>query len=769
MRNPVFGSIGRLSIVACIVLAAPSVGVAALEEITVTAQKREESLQDVPIAIVAVSGKTIKENGIARFEDLAPSIPNFTYSEAVSGSDNMFIRGIGSGINFGFEMAVGQVVDGYFYGRSRFGRATFLDPERVEILKGPQGALIGKNTTAGAINITTAKPTDEFEAWITPTYEFEADEGYTIEGAISGPLSETFKARLAVRVDDRDGYVSNVANGDDQQSRDDVTGRVKFVWEPSDTFDATLSYQHGEFERDGRTRQLSVCGDALRNFDPDGPGPAPPGAVFNGLVAAGEDCEANYSRNVLNIKNGMPSDESFDLEFDLAGVTLNLQLGDLTVTSLTGIAQYDGVEEFDIDATIAEIGGASVIEDFEQFSQELRLTSPAGETVEYIAGLYFLSTEQSVDFTRHFAAVPPPLTPASNLIRTAQDSDTIAVFGQLTYHFTDQWAGTLGVRYTDEEKDAVQSQFPTDLYTNNQTVLVPPAGPAAATHDIAQKLSEDDLSPSATLTWTPNNETMVYGSVRQGFKGGGFDFQFDAPQALAADGFQFENEEVTAYELGLKMSLAGGAAQLNATLFQSEFDDLQVSTIDSVTATFNVGNAASATTKGLEADLTWAATGNLTLFASVAFLDSTYDSFPDGPCTFVQNPTSAPGCTQDLGGRELPFAPDFSAAANATLVTPIGSSLELISFVQVSHSDDFALVLDLDPNVFEDSYTKIDARLTLADVDRKWEVSLIGRNLSDETTTNFGNDGLGGPFMAGSYFRMVEAPRSIALQGTLRY
>ena len=740
-----------------------------LGEIIVTAQKRDENLQDVPIAVFVVSGDSIRAGSISRMEDLAPVVPNFQFAEAVSASDNIFIRGIGSGINFGFEQAVGQVVDGFFFGRSRFGRAAFLDLEQLEILKGPQGALIGKNTSAGAINITTAQPTDEFEGWITPTYEFAAAEGYTLEGALSGPITDRLTGRIAVRIDDRDGYVSNVATGEDQQEMDDITVRGKLLWKPIDEFDATLMYQFGNFEHQGRSRQLSLCGNPLRNFDPDGPGPAPAGALFAALQAAGEDCSANYSRNIVNFRNGIPTPEVFDLDFDILGLTVNWQIGDLTLTSLTGFSEYDAIDELDVDATIQEIAGVSVTESFEQLSQELRLTSPVGGTIDYIAGLYFLHTEQDTDFSRHFFAAPPPLMQAANLIRTDQESDTFAVFGQATWNISDRWDVTIGARYTDEAKHARQEQFPTAIYTLTPITLMPPAGPAAASHSLDQDRSESNFSPTVNVRWTPNTDTMIYASVRRGFKGGGFDMQLDGAQAVAVARFQFEDEDVIAYELGAKLSLDGGNAQLNAALFKSEFDDLQVSTIDAVTTTFNVGNAATATTQGLEVDLTWAVTDQLTLFAAIAWLNSEYDDFPDGPCTFVQNPTSAPGCVQNLSGKELPYAPEFSGTINGDYVWSLTKNLDLKAFLQVTYSDEFALVLDLDSNLFQDSYAKVDARITLMDADREWEVSLIGRNLNNETTTNFGNDGLGGPFMAGSYFRMVDPPRYIALQGTWRF
>ncbi|MCB1678421.1 MAG: TonB-dependent receptor [Halioglobus sp.] len=757
-----------------------SLQAAVLEEVVVTAQKREESLQDVPISITAVTGSSLRSAGIAKMEDLAPSIPNFQFSEAVSGSDNMFMRGIGSGPNYGFEQAVGQVVDGFFFGRSRFGRATFLDVERVEVLKGPQGALIGKNTSGGAINITTAKPTQEFEAWISPTWEFEANEGYTVEGAVSGSLTENLRARLAARVDDRDGYVHNDITGDDQQEQDDMTARLTLVWDLAENAAATLMVQTGDFDRQGRTRQLSLCGAPLRNFDPDGPGPAPAGALFNSLVAQGEDCAANYHRNVVNTHHGRGNFEGFETDFDIYGVTLNWELEGVTVTSLTGYAEYQTLDEADIDATIAEIAGMEATEDYEQWSQELRMVSDTGGAMDYIAGVFVQHTEQTTHFRRDFAALPGIDTIGSNLIRTDQEGDTYALFGNVTWRFSERWGITLGGRYTREKKEADQVQFGTELYTVTPAVLNPvllpgpgAPNPAAPAHRVSGDRTENAFSPTLNITWHATHDSMYYASARRGFKGGGFDHQFSAPQSGNLNSFEFEEEEVTAFEVGAKLTLADGAAQFNVALFRSEYDDLQVSALDSANTTFNVGNAASATTQGIEADLKWAATERLTLNIAGAWLDAEYDDYEDAPCNTHQVlaatcPNPAAG-TQDLSGQSLQYAPDVSVTASAEYVWPLGAALELIGFVQMVYSDEFALSLDLDPNLYQDSYTKYDARLTLADTGGRWELSLIGRNLNDETTTNFGNDGLGGGFMAGTYFRMVDMPRAVAVQARLNF
>ena len=230
----------------------------ALEEVVVTAQKREQNLQDVPVAIQAVLGEEMRTSGIEKMETLAPTVPALHVSEAFGG-DQIFLRGLGPGVNFGFEQAVGQVVDGFFYGRSRFSRLQFLDLERVEVLKGPQGAIIGKNTTAGAINITTAKPTAELEGWITLAEEFDGAEGESYEGAISGPLSDKLMARLALRFEDKDGFLENKVTGSDDQSRDDLAGRLSVLFEPNDRFSALVQYGFSDIEREGRNIQPIHC------------------------------------------------------------------------------------------------------------------------------------------------------------------------------------------------------------------------------------------------------------------------------------------------------------------------------------------------------------------------------------------------------------------------------------------------------------------------------------------------------------------------------
>ena len=663
-----------------------------LEEVIVTAQKREEGLQDVPIAISAVSGDSLRMGNISNLQDLSSLVPSLYVAESFVG-DSIFIRGLGSGQNnLGFEQAVGRVVDGYFYGRSRFSRISFLDIERVEVLKGPQGALIGKNTTAGAINITTAKPTDEFEGWITPTYEFEADEGYTIEGAVSGPLGDSLRGRLALKLVDRDG-------------------------------------------------------------------------IFAGI--SGDDCTANYRRTGTATKNGI-NVEGKETNFDTYALTVNWQVGEHTITSLTGFASYDYIDLQDGDRSPIEATLPEFAEDYEQWTQEFRLTSPQGENHSYIIGLYFMDKEQLTDYIVHFN-IPAARSIQSRNTFTEESASTYAVFGQWTKHLNEHWDITLGGRYTYEDKKAHSVQFGSELYTTvpdpNCFAFIPGV---CSTHDIKDDFNEDNFSPELNVQWRPNDDAMYYASIRRGFKAGGFDHNLvaDSSDPDIMDRFRFDREEVTAFELGAKLTLADGASQLNIALFRSEFDDLQLGGfLDSRSAINTVTNASGATSQGVELDFTWRATQGLTLFATVAYIDSTYDDYVDAPCYTLQTAGCVNG-RQDLSGEKLQFTSDWKGSANAEYIWQLGGGLELVGFLQLSYVDEFPLQADLDPSLFQDEYVKVDARVTLSNANNSWAVSIIGRNLDNELTSNYADDV---PAQAGTVWRSVDAPRSIALQGTWRF
>jgi len=729
----------------------------ALEEITVTARKREENLMEVPISISVVSGEVLQSGNIGKLESLAPTIPNFHHSEAVSGNDQIFVRGVGSGVNSGFENSVGQVFDGFFFGRSRFGRSLFLDLERVEILKGPQGALIGKNTSAGAINIASAKPTEGFEAYFVPTYEFDGDEGITVEGAASGPLSERAGGRVAFRYEDHDGYVKNLTRDTKEMARQTWTVRGIVDLQISEDLDATLMYQYMDQTREGRPVEVARCGAALTAT----------------LASLGDDCQFNRTNSRILLHDGEEVPSATDTEAHLAGLTLNWETRLGTVTSLTGYSRYETNDEWDADHVVAEGIAIRLAETYEQWSEEIRLASRGEHALDYVIGAYFLNTDQQTKFRLNFNFKGPDPLPnlpafarAASNRETDQQGDTQAVFGQLTWHVHPQWDLTAGFRYTHETKDARHVMFTTALYTDTP-VAAPPFGPAANTHDVTGSRTENQFTPNGIIQWRPNGDTMLYGSISKGFKGGGFDHFLGVAQADAEQQFEYDDESVVAYEVGGKFTFPEARVQVDVAAFRSEFDNLQVSTLlPGAGTTFRVGNAASAISQGLEAGVRWRPLQNFRLNASAAYLNAEFDKYLDAPCYAAQS--VAEGCVggnQDLSGKELQFAPDWSYSIDGTYTWQLSGNLRLSLFGRIYYSDAYAMALDLDPDTFQDAFTKIDATLTLLGGGGKWRVSLIGRNLTDEKTANFANDG---PSDESTFF-FSAPPRSLALQARINF
>jgi outer membrane receptor protein involved in Fe transport len=737
------------------VVAAPS---ADLEEIVVTARKREESLLNVPVSIAVVTGESLRDSAVAQLEALAPTIPNFHFAEAVSGNDQIFMRGVGSGVNSGFENSVGQVIDGLFIGRSRFGRALFMDIAQVEILKGPQGALIGKNTTAGAVNIRTARPTSTFESYLSTGWQFEGDEGYTVEGAISGPISDGVRGRLAFRREDKDGYVYNVTRKRKEMDRQSVDVRGILETTLGDHVDATLLFQHGDQTRTGRAREVLNCSAGLRAA----------------LAPTGEDCLFNLTNSAINLRNGVEQDAFTNTKGDLANLTLNLKTAHGTLTSVTGYVQYDTRDGWDGDLISFEGSSIDLNESFEQLSQEIRLVSDADGPLSYIVGGYFQRAEQDNHFKIHanFAGPAPlPTLPAAfratNNRVSAQETSSTAIFGQLGWRFADRWELTGGVRYTVEDKDGKHREYPTVLYTDTPRAA-PPGGPAANSHDISASRSEKQVTPNAILQWRPRDGAMVYFSVARGFKGGGFDHTLSAPQTLALQRYQFNDEQVMAYEIGTKIAVPSERLQFTASFFRSDFDDLQVSSLlpDAAGTIFKVGNAASARSEGVEFEGRWIPAPRLRLSANIGYLRARYTEFRDAPCYTLQ--TAAQGCVntvQDLSGKPMQFAPKIKGSVDAQYRVPVSNGLELTFWARAYYSDSFALTIDLDPLSFQESYTKYDASIALEGGDGRWRIALIGQNLSDKLTSNFGNTGPGDR----SVFRFAEPPRGLVLQGRIEF
>ena len=765
-----------------------------LEEVVVTATKRAVGMQDVPIALSVVDGKKIMEQGIGSLTDMAVFMPNVHIAEASAG-DQLFIRGIGSGVNYGFEQSVGTFIDGVYFGRGQASRSSFLDVERVEVLKGSQSTLFGKNTIAGAINITTAKPGDEFEGSIEGSYEPEFD-GTSAILTLSGPLTETFGARFVAKVNETDGWMDNRLIGEDEVQRDDMVGRLVLSWLPTADLDITFKYESGESEATGSNEVISVTTPLSQSIyesvDPN----------FENNSGFG------YKKSAQTFGGVRGGDTYHDSEWDIATLTAEWAVGEFTIKSITGYVdyQFDNYRDSDYGPLIGIGRGRD--ESHEQLTQEFLLTSPPSEKFEYLAGLYYQDEELEHDrFTDislknlyDAGALLPPIVAsgiadASSVNTFHQDAETLSAFFQGTYYFNDAWRMVAGIRYSEDEKEFEKSAIVVPLLT---------AGPEsealaavydgflnlATKHDFGNGLGErcpatalttiqctteplntvreeDHVTGDITLQWDATDSTMLYAKWGNGYKAGGFD---EDNGRGYLDAQEYEDENAESIEIGAKMDLWDGRGRLNFALFHSEFEDVQVSTFDG-NAGFVVGNAAETEVEGIEMDGMLAVTDDLTLSFGLAFLDAQYKSFEDAGCTndqtvdWVNNGGVGSECVQDLSGNRLQFAADWSGNLGLNYSTAISENLEFNASADVMFTDEYDTAADGDEVLVQDSYTKVNARIELANIDGVWSVALLGKNLTDEATSTWGNDiPLGGFGFAGSYFQMLEAPRSYVVQ-----
>lgn len=732
-----------------------------LEEITVTARKREEGLNDVPIAITAMSGDMIQKNNLSDIGGLAEQIPNLSFGEAFSSSDRFAVRGISTnGTNVGFEQAVGFNVDGFFFGRSRFGQTMFLDLERIEILKGPQNTLIGKNNTAGAINIVTRKPGREVGGYVSSSFDFEAAEGLSVEGAVDVPFSDNFRARFSGRLEDRDGYVVDGINGrDDGGAKDSWTVRGVFEWDISDRSDATLLIQGGEIDRGGRAWELA--GNCIDT---------PPA----------DDCIRNNVKWQDNSWAGQLLDEFTKTDYSMVGLTVNWELNDnWTLTSLTNYTEYEGADFSTPDYNLNADGQLAYFDDnFDQISQELRLLGSLNDSTDLIVGVYYNDNEVTFNQNIQFCggrgsncvnASLPTFTGLQRNLESVQDSTTVSLFAQIDFHINEQWTVAVGGRYTEEDKDVVGRKFLSDLVG-----IAPGSGVPIATTDFVGggncpslggsingrsvvcfgplmagsnsgsfSRSEDDFSPNAVLTWKPSDDQMVYFNYAEGFKGGGYQLWPDAPGALTEAQIEFDAESATSFELGGKHTLFDQRLQLNWALFHTEIEDLQVSAFDPQITTQNVTNAAKVTSQGVEADVTWLLNEYHQVTAAVALLDASYDSYEGASC-YPGQEAAGEGCVggvQDLSGTDVQYSPETQYNLAVDGAYPIGDAFTWGWRAAYAWRDDQFVGSKNHPVTdVQEAYGKLDASLFLEGQDGKWRVSLIGLNLNDEITANFAND-----------------------------
>jgi len=728
-----------------------------LEEIIITATKREANLQDVSLAVAAVTAEQLDNMAIKRFDDV--ELPAVHIGQG-GANDALFIRGIGSGFATGFDQSAPIYIDGVWFGVAQSQRLAFLDVAQIEILKGPQPTYLGKNAIAGAIAIVGARPTKEFSANLNASYEFEAEER-AIAASISGPLSDTVRARLAVKNTEMTGYMDNLGTNKKNPAVKDMSGRLSIEADLSESVQLFAKYESLRYEQNGRFTQLMNC---LPTAPRD---PTVEDCVFD-LKRAVRFNPASFQPAAdpfFSGRNGGP--ESQELTLDNALVRLDWATGPADVSLILGHYEQDNLTALKPDHNVLQRNAIEGKQNVTLDSQELRAVSKGDGALSWLAGVYH-DEQRNVATSRQVLTAPMAMATDSN---SAQTATTWSAFAELAYELTDELTARLGVRYSQVEKTGTMN---VDLWQVTPTVKTR-LGPALPFLPLTLSRKDSSTDPALTLEWRPADGMLWYASYREGFKAGGIDL--DVNTSVLAD-LQFRPEQVEYVELGGKMSLLDDRARINFAAFRGDYNDLQVTQLDTLTGNFRVLNAGKARSQGLEIDAALKANDYVTLSLAVTKLDSTYLSFQKAQCW--QNPaqTVAQGCVQigtvggaavfgqDLSGKSTSFAPDLSGTFGVdfrypTGMTWFGDAVQLRAMASVFYTDKFNTNFDADPFTVQAGYEKYDARLGFAAEDGSWDVALSGRNLSNELTSHWIANA---PSAGQAKFAQTDRPREITLQ-----
>jgi len=734
-----------------------------LEEVIVTAQKRAQSIQEVPISITAFSGDFLEENGIQKIAEVANITPNFNIAASSQPSNSRIqIRGIGAAGNNAIEPSVGVFIDGVYYPRPGSVIGLLMDINSFEVLRGPQGTLFGRNTVAGAMNITTRNPSQESVGLI------EAGVGdyglYEVGGSFNGALSDSVAGRLSFKNADRDGYGENTLDGEEYGARDDLIVRGKLLFDFSDQFSMLVTADYAAVNMDGIVPELlnSTITPAFEGRT----------TAFYGASPATED---SYDWKVHQSVNDKHEDEQKGLSVDINYEFAN----DLTLRSITAVRDWEATySDGDVGYAVALMPGTT---DYytETASQEFQLTSPGGETVDWLAGLFYYQEDYDIGLSRDLGeAFCNPTIAAiagaglgalcqasqqegATTTTFTQELRSIAAFGQATWNISDAWNATLGLRWSNDEKDGDYIAG-----VNN------PAATLFATNETVLGMERDDSKTTwfGNVNWHVTKDIMLFTTASTGYKSGGFNSQPSGRTPLGREARIFAPEEITNYELGVKTTLLDGSMTANATLFRTDLENFQDRAFDGLS--FIVLNAGELRQQGVEVDIKWAPMEPLRIVAGLGYLDSEYLDFEGAPGL----PGGGP---QDLKGESRTYSPELQTSLTADWTQTLGNGMQWFVGGSWSWVDEqnVGASSNNNPQSMQDSYSIVNARLGLRSASEKWDVTLYGNNLTDEDfcQTIF-DQAFGAPLGAvnpvnnTSVMRCaLGAPTTWAIKGTYRF
>ncbi len=779
-------------------------------DIVVTARRRSETLNNVPVVVSVLGPAQLANNNatdLAKIGELTPTVIIGAYKSAGGGS--IAIRGISSPANqAGFEQAVSVAIDGVQTSDGRISQLGIFDVAQVEVLKGPQALLFGKNNTAGVISISTADPTDHLEVTGRATYEFVGDE-VTTEATVSGPLADTFGARLAVRYRNLDGWLRNTARplanpfyraatgapagaaqlpgaSDTRPGDEEFLGRLTLKGEPSDnfTFRSKTFYAHNSDDAPGAaTQNIGPCASGSPRMygilDPNAD------CVADNRVTIGDLPPAISTTLRGGTADGSPYGkltaitQTFDLSWKLGGVTLDS-------TSGYSYTKYQFFTGFD-QTTYSQLAFYNVQKN-EQISQELRATSDFEGPINFMIGGYYQSsrlTDQN-DTKLNDGSY----NAASGRFSTYEDQNkltgrTLSAFAQIIFKPIETIELAGGARYTNERKRFSKRNIYGIGTFNTLNTLFPGSDEVGV---LKGRFRDNNVSPEVTLTWRPDTRTTLFAAYRTGFKSGGFGLTSPLQTGTRIGDADFDSEKARGFEVGAKAIMLGG--QLRATLaaFAYSFSNLQVNTYDPDRVAYVINNAGKVRQRGAEFELNYKPADVLTLHGSLAYTHNRFRNFvgqcygyafptgttratavaPDN-CSFVN--ATALTLQQDFAGRAPAQSPDWAGNAGAEVSIPLGD-VKFVLSGDAFYSGAYYAAETMAPTTRQDAFWRFNASARVAEIDDRWAVSLIGRNLSNKNYLLFAADRTGGASVPGSIGEqrgVVARGREVALQLSGRF
>jgi iron complex outermembrane receptor protein len=663
-----------------------------LSTVTVTATRREESLQEVPVAVSVIDGEQLERDNRNNVSSIVQQVPTLNYRTGASNKDtSLFIRGVGTiSTSPGVEPTVATVVDGVVLGRPGQSTLDLLDLERIEVLRGPQGTLFGKNASAGVLNIVTQDAPEHTRGYADYSH-FGGGNENRLRFGIGGRLSDTLKGSLSTLVGEYDGNGENLANGHDINGYDRKGARGKLVFEPREDFRFTLigDYMNGE--------------DTL----PSGVITSTSSAAFANVLRPvtvsehNRDIKSDYKTRVQDTNTGLSGQADWTL-------------GDFTLTSITAWRGWSNTQYQDGDrsAQLPVIASHDKGElDYDQFSQELRLTSPKGQFSEYVLGAFFFHGKSDETYQRWSTNAGTLDYGRANYGVT---NKSVALFGENTFNLTDNLRAILGLRWTHDDLEYDHRRVSTSA---TAVTGIQPSTSSSGSVD------EDGVSGRVGLQYDFTDDLMGYVTYSRGYKGPAYNVFFNMqPRDTEA----LKPETSDSYEIGLKATALNHRLTANLAVFHTDYDDYQANFYDTVAnqVVTRLVNAGSVKTQGAELDTSFQVTRQLKLSAALAYTKARVDHFN---CP----PGAASNC--DIDGGRLPFTPDWKSYVRADYLIPLDNGLDIELSTDYSWQDETQFSLDQNADTVQGAYGIWNASIALADYNAGWRVALLGKNLGDKS------------------------------------